>query len=493
MVRPGQADDDAVVRAARAGDRDARDELARRHLPMVYHLVRQVLHDEAEVDDVVQDVMVRALRQLGDLRSPGSFRAWLTTVAVHQIGTHRARASLAARRSAPLTEAAGRPDAGAEVEGPALLRAALTQQRRQVRQAARWMGPDERTAFSLWWLELIGELTRAEVAAALGVGVAHAGVRIQRSREQLELSRAIVAALEALPGCDVLGDVVADWDGAPSPYWRKRIGRHVRSCPVCARAAGELVPADRLLPTLALLPVPIALAAAVLAKTAGGGAAVMASPAATVSGVSKWASGAVHAATAHPLAAVVGAGFLAVGVTVPATGWATAPQPVPAVAVVPRPGPVVPLPGSSARPPVIGPVSLESAGLAGSYVTVAGDQGVLAAVGPSSAPADRQQATLRAVAGLADPACVSLRGPDGRYLRHSSFRLRLSPEEGTVLFRRDATFCGRAGFVAGSVSLESFNYRTFFLRRVGDELWIDQFDGSDTRADGSFFVRPPLA
>ncbi|WP_250036448.1 sigma-70 family RNA polymerase sigma factor [Paractinoplanes maris] len=485
MVQPRYGRDEAVVVAARAGDRDAMNELARRHLPLVYHLVRQALHDDAQVDDVVQDVMVRAMRQLAGLRSPASFRPWLTAIAVRQIGSHLARERLAAERAEPLTAAIDHPDAAAEVEGPAVLRVALAGQRRQVRQATRWMGADERTVFSLWWLELIGELTRADVATGLGVGPAHAGVRIQRMREQLEISRAVVAALEEVPGCDVLGDVVATWDGTPSSAWRKRIGRHVRSCPVCGRTAAGLVPADRLLPTLALLPVPIALVSAALAKVAASH-----SPAVVASGVSTWAGGALHAITAHPLVAVVGAAVLAVGVSVPATGWATAPQ----AAQVQRPGPVVPQPGASTAPLPIGPVSLESAAAPGRYVAVADGEGALEAVGPASPAADRRRATLSVVGGLADPACISLRGPDGRYLRHSSFRLRLSADEGTVLFRRDATFCSRPGFVAGSVSLESYNFRTFYLRRVGDQLWVDQFEGSDTfRADSSFFARPPLA
>src|SRR5689334_7942170 len=252
LVQPSPVRDDALVVAARAGDRSAMNELARRHLPMLYHLVRQALPGDPSVDDVVQDVLVRALRQLSDLRSPGSFRAWLAAIAVRQIGSHLAREDLAARRTAPLEDAVGRPDAGADVAGPALLRVELSGQRRQVGHATRWMGAEERTVFSLWWLEMLGELTRSEVAAALGTGVAHTGVRIQRMREQLETARQIVAALEALPGCDVLGEVAAQWDGTPGPYWRKRLGRHVASCPVCARATGVLLPADRLLPGLVL-------------------------------------------------------------------------------------------------------------------------------------------------------------------------------------------------------------------------------------------------
>jgi RNA polymerase sigma factor (sigma-70 family) len=487
LVQPSRAGDDALVVAARAGDRTALNELIRRHLPMVYNLVRRALHDDPAVDDVVQDVLVRALRQLPDLRSAGSFRPWLAAIAVRQIGTHLSREDLAAHRQAPLDVAIGRPDAGADVEGPALLRVELSGQRKQVGHALSWMGADERTAFSLWWLELTGELTRAEVAAALGMTIAYAGVRMQRMREQLESSRQIVAALEAMPGCDVLGDLIAGWDGTPSPYWRKRLARHVSSCPVCARATGRLLPTDRLMTGLFLLPVPVALAAAVAAKALATGAAA-GSGATAASGVVSWLGRAIQAAAAHPVAATVTAGILAVGVTVPTTGWTRSAPPPPGLT-----GTAGPPPSVTAGTLAIGRVSLESAGTAGRYVAVTGDTGVLAPVGPSSDPAARERAGLRAVAGRADPSCFSFRRPDGRYLRHSSFRLRLSPDEGTVLFRQDATFCARPGFLAGSISLESFNYRNFFLRHVGDQMWIDQYDGSaEFRADSSFFVRPPL-
>jgi RNA polymerase sigma factor (sigma-70 family) len=490
--------DAVVVAAARAGDREAMNELARRHLPMVYNLVRQALGDDPDVDDVVQDVLVRAWRQLPDLREPGSFRPWLAAIAVRQTGTHLARADLAARRAAPLDEAIGRPDAASEVEGPALVRAELAGQRRQVGHATRWMGADERTVFSLWWLETLGELTRSEVATALGTSVAHTGVRIQRMREQLEASRRIVVALEAAPGCDVLDEVVADWDGVPGPYWRKRIDRHVRTCPVCGRAARDLWPADRLLVGLVLLPVPAAVAAAVLAKAVASGA----SAGVAVTGAASWLGRVVQAAVAHPaVAATIGVGVVAAGVAVPLTGGSAPDERTVAVAPAPPTSPAPSAAAPSSRAPAgtaattaplrIGRLSLESAAEPGRFVSVDGDNSVLA---PARDAAARERATLRAVAGVADPSCYSFRRPDGRYLRHSLFRLRLSHDDGTRLFREDATFCGRPGFLARSVSLQSFNYRDFYLRYVGDQMGIGQYDGSaGLRATSSFVVRPPLA
>ncbi|MFD0571330.1 hypothetical protein ACFQ0T_21675 [Kitasatospora gansuensis] len=112
-----------------------------------------------------------------------------------------------------------------------------------------------------------GSLSRDEIAAATGLTVAHVGVRVQRMREQLELSRTIDAALQADPRCPQLDETVAGWDGRRASVWRKRIARHTRDCPVCmAATTAERVPAERLLLSLAPLTVPAGLFAALAAK-----------------------------------------------------------------------------------------------------------------------------------------------------------------------------------------------------------------------------------
>jgi len=139
------------------------------------------------------------------------------------------------------------------------------------------------------------------------------------------------------------------------------------------------------------------------------------------------------------------------------------------------------------------PVSLESVNQAGSFMATTDTYGVLIKASPASDGQTREQATFTVVRGLADPACYSFRLRDGRYLRHSSWRLRVSPDDGTALFQGDATFCVRAGSVAGSLSLESSNYPGWFVRHRGNELWVDHSDGSaGFLADSSFRVRATL-
>lgn len=236
----------SLVVAARAGDRRALDQLVTAYLPLVYLIARRALGELPDVDDVVQETMLRALRELRTLRTPESFRPWLMTIATRQVSTHLHRRQADAERTATLDEVTDSPDVDAE--GLALLGAELSGQRRQVVRASQWLDPDDRELLPLWWLETAGRLTRTEVAAALSASRAHTGVRVQRMRQQLDLCRSLVAALEATPRCASLSGVVEAWDGVPSPLWRKRVTRHTRSCAVCSRAADDLLPLERLLP-----------------------------------------------------------------------------------------------------------------------------------------------------------------------------------------------------------------------------------------------------
>jgi hypothetical protein len=92
------------------------------------------------------------------------------------------------------------------------------------------------------------------------------------------------------------------------------------------------------------------------------------------------------------------------------------------------------------------------------------------------------------VPGLADATCYSLRLADGRYIRHSSFRLVLATDT-DPLFRVDATYCARPG--AGGVRLQSFNYRDRYVRHRGDDIWLDPGESNaNFLAESSFLVSP---
>src|SRR6202012_2066174 len=71
--------------AAQRGDGDALDALAAGYLPLVYNIVGRAMNGHPDVDDVVQETMLRAVRGIGELRDPTAFRSWLVAIAIRQV------------------------------------------------------------------------------------------------------------------------------------------------------------------------------------------------------------------------------------------------------------------------------------------------------------------------------------------------------------------------------------------------------------------------
>lgn len=281
----------ATITAAQSGDRRALDELVAGWLPLVYNIVGRALNGHADVDDVVQETMLRAVDNLGSLRDPDSFRSWLVAIAMRQI-RDRAR-----RRTADRLEEA----AAADFAELTVLRLQLEGQRREVAEAVRWLDDEDRQLLSLWWLEVAGELTRRELAAAVGITRQHAAVRVQRMKERLETSRGIVRALDG--ACPDLREMTGRWNGRPDSVWRKRLARHIRGCGYCGDTRESVVPAERLLVGIALVPLPVGFT---LSLAFGGKTAV----AATSAG---WSAKLLGAFTKPAVAMTAGATIVAGG------------------------------------------------------------------------------------------------------------------------------------------------------------------------------------
>ncbi|MGA5471161.1 sigma-70 family RNA polymerase sigma factor [Streptomyces arboris] len=253
----------ALIAAARNGDQEAKDQLVAAYLPLLYNVVGRALNGHADVDDVVQETVLRMLRSLPELRDPERFRSWLVAIAMNEIRRHWREGQSATVSAGRLDDAYDLADPRADFVELTILRLGLTGQRRQVAEATRWLDEDDRALLSLWWLEAAGQLSRAEVAAALELSAQHTAVRVQRMKAQLEAARVVVGALAADPPCVLLEDILAGWDGIPSALWRKRLARHARECTVCSGHGSGLVPAEGLLVGLALVPVAGAAGAAV--------------------------------------------------------------------------------------------------------------------------------------------------------------------------------------------------------------------------------------
>ena len=83
---PFEGDDTALVAAMRGGRLDAGAAFYDRHARAVHALVFRLMGPDAELDDVVHDVFVRAFESLPRLRDPSALRSWLFGFAVKTVG-----------------------------------------------------------------------------------------------------------------------------------------------------------------------------------------------------------------------------------------------------------------------------------------------------------------------------------------------------------------------------------------------------------------------
>ena len=163
---------DALVEAARNGDRRATDELLREHRPRVAALCRRLMGNDADADDATQEALLAIVRGLPRFDGRSSFSTWAYRVASNACLDELRRRG---RRPAPADDA--------------VLEAAVSQDptgaagtRMDVEAALARLPFEFRTAVVL--RDLAG-FDYAEIAAILGIPPGTVRSRIARGRAAL--------------------------------------------------------------------------------------------------------------------------------------------------------------------------------------------------------------------------------------------------------------------------------------------------------------------
>ena len=119
---PDKGDVASLVAAAREGDRGAFGALYQRYARMVHGILLGRV-PVADVEDLVQDVFVRAMRQVHTLRDVNCFGGWLATVARNRANDyHRRSVELVEfTEDAPNQGPEKRRGSGSEDDGAAIL------------------------------------------------------------------------------------------------------------------------------------------------------------------------------------------------------------------------------------------------------------------------------------------------------------------------------------------------------------------------------------
>jgi RNA polymerase sigma-70 factor (ECF subfamily) len=152
-------DDRALVLAAVEGNRDAFDELVKRHQRQVYQLCYRFTGNHEDASDLAQDVFVRAYKGLRNFKGQSAFSTWLYRIGVN-VCLNRAATRTAARTVA--LERVDYADLRGERADAALVR---EERAAEVRAAIARLPQKQRAALIL---RVYHELPHEEIANILG-------------------------------------------------------------------------------------------------------------------------------------------------------------------------------------------------------------------------------------------------------------------------------------------------------------------------------------
>jgi RNA polymerase sigma-70 factor (ECF subfamily) len=168
--------DGALVTRAQAGDREAFEQLVRRHADNLYRVIRRFGLSSDAAQDVTQEAFLRAWRGIGAFEGEARFFTWL-----YRIGLNEAKRRLEREPARSLLRsledegAVDPPDARDEPHA----RVAYAELRVALAAAVRTLPPKYRAPLILRDIEC---LSTADAAAILGLSEAAVKSRLHRAR-----------------------------------------------------------------------------------------------------------------------------------------------------------------------------------------------------------------------------------------------------------------------------------------------------------------------
>jgi RNA polymerase sigma-70 factor, ECF subfamily len=174
--------DDEVVTRVRTGETGLYEMLMRRYNQRLFRVIRSVLNNDGEAEDVLQETWVRAYEHLDQFEGRASFSTWVTRIAFHE-ALARTRNS---KRRTPLENSRGEIMAEADRRQTTLETPeseAMRGQLGQMLQAAVDALPE--TYRSVFVLRAVEQLSTSETAECLELSEEAVKTRLHRSRALL--------------------------------------------------------------------------------------------------------------------------------------------------------------------------------------------------------------------------------------------------------------------------------------------------------------------
>jgi RNA polymerase sigma-70 factor (ECF subfamily) len=170
-----------LVEAARGGDHRAFEALVLKYQDRIYRLIQRLVSGSDVVDDLAQEVFIRAYRSLGDFKGESSLYTWLYKIALNLCRNHyRTRGRRPAHEELDETDGAtGLEAAGGTPEDEVFRREFWD----RLQQGLDELPAEQREAVVFCDLE---GMSYEEMASVIGVPIGTVRSRIFRGRRALQ-------------------------------------------------------------------------------------------------------------------------------------------------------------------------------------------------------------------------------------------------------------------------------------------------------------------
>ena len=171
-VTNGEPNDERLIESTLAGDDEAFAALVARHKRRIFALAARFTRSDAELDDLAQEIFIKAFRHLGKFRRESPFEHWLARIGVracydHLRKTRRDHDNIALD----------------DIDLPAADNLAPQRAREVLDFALAKLSPEERLVITLLELE---ERSIRDIAALTGWSESNVKVRAHRARQSLK-------------------------------------------------------------------------------------------------------------------------------------------------------------------------------------------------------------------------------------------------------------------------------------------------------------------
>lgn len=170
--------DKILVDRVKNGDREAFTTLMERYQQKVFQTSIGFLHNQADAEDLTQEVFIKAYKSLKSFRGESSFGTWIYRIAVNRAINQLRKDKLRALTGPDASEAE-HPVADTNADEPLLRK----EQKEQIKRALNKLNNAQKKAFILFYYQ---ELSMKEVAEVLKLSPKAAESLLFRARKSLQ-------------------------------------------------------------------------------------------------------------------------------------------------------------------------------------------------------------------------------------------------------------------------------------------------------------------